>query len=519
MSNREHSRLKIVSIVIIITLIGKVTGLGRDMLMGHTFGTGLEADALATAIQIPRHFFDAIFASAISASFIPVFNEVLTREGRAEADRLASSFFTVVGLVAATLTFLGMVFAPQLVNLMATHFDQERAALAAHLLRIIFPSLFFTGMAFSMVGMLNSFGEFNIPAAMSVASNGILIVYFLFFVPYFGVYGAAAALLIGWAAQAAMQIPSLRKKGYRYRPRWRPHPGLKKIFRLMLPVMVSTWIHPINMFVSIRFASALPGGVASLTLANGLYIMIAGIFVLSVTNVIFPEMSRLSASGDRATFCNMVRSTIQTLLFLLLPMTVGLMILATPVVQLLYEYRQFDAHSTALMAAALFFLSLGMVGFGVQNVLLRAFYAEKNGKIPLLAGLVGILVNLILARLLVGPMGVAGLALAAACSLLTATAVLIPPAHGMLGRNLITGSLAKALGKMLCAALIMGALVFFLRDLLTVALGQGIFARLVLVGAPALLGIAVYLILAYLLRMEEFRYISNLIRKRRKEAS
>ncbi|MCL2827940.1 MAG: murein biosynthesis integral membrane protein MurJ [Oscillospiraceae bacterium] len=512
MSNRDRSKIKTVSLVIIITFIGKAMGLGRDTLMAHTFGTGLEADALMAAIALPQNFFDAIFASAVSASFIPVFNEVMQREGREEADRLASSFFTLVGLTAATLTFLGMIFAPSLVELVAANFDPERAALAARLLRIIFPSLFFTGIAFSMVGMLNSFGEFNIPAAMSVASNGILIIYFLFFVPYFGVYGAAAALLIGWAAQAVMQIPSLRKQGYRYRPRLR-HPGLGKIFRLMLPVMVSAWVLPINMLVSTRFASGLSGGVASVHLANRLYIVIVGILVLSVTNVIFPEMSRLSAAGERTQFRTLISTAIHTLLFLLIPMTVGLMVLATPLIQLLFEHRQFDAESTHLTASALFFMSIGMVGYGMQNVLIRAFYAEKKGKLPLVSSLIAIIVNLLLCILLVDRLGVGGIALASAVSLSAAAAILAVATHRQ-DKNLFTGDLWQSVLKIGVSAAVMGAVVILARDLLSDVLGFTLPSRMVVIFVPMLLGATVYFALAILFKLPQMAYVVQIIKRR-----
>ena len=514
MAERENSRFKTVGLVIIITLIGKALGLGRGMFIGQTFGTGCEADALLTASHFPRIFFDAVFASAVSASFIPVFNEVLQRKGREEAIRLSNGFFTVVGLVAIALTGLGVVFAPALVEAMA-NFAPETADLTADLLRIIFPSLFFTAIAFSMVGVLNSFGEFNVPAAMSIASNGIIILYFLFFVGRFGVFGAAVAFLIGWAAQALMQMPSLKKRGYSYRPRIR-HPDLKKIFILMLPVMVGTWTQPINMLISIRFASAIPGGISSLEYANGLFIIIAGIFVLSVTNVIFPEMSRLSAAGDRVQFLQMISSTIRTLSFLLIPMTVGLKLLATPLIQLIYERQEFCEVSTELTASALFYLSLGMVGYGVQNVLIRAFFAERKGTIPLISGLVSISVNFVLCTLLVNRMGVSGLALASAASLLATIFVLAPATHKMLGGGLITRELFFSLGKMLFAALLMGFAVFFLRNFLLDVLGSGTVARFVLIGVSALSGLGIYMALARVMGIQEAKFVFSAIGRIRK---
>jgi len=515
MSNRTHHRLKVVSVVIFITLLGKFMGLGRGMLQGQTFGTGYEADALAAASLLPRLLFDAVFASAVSASFIPVFNEALERDGRGEADRLAGSFLTVIGLSAGAITLLGMFFAPGLIYLISNFANPQTAELAARLLTIIFPSLLFTGLAFSMVGILNSLGEFKIPAAMSIVSNGIIIIYFLFFVERFGIYGAAVAMLIGWGAQALFQVPSLMKRGYRYRPRlW--HPGLKKIFKMMLPVMVSTWIVPINMLVILRFASRLDGWVSSMNFANELFIIIAGIFVLSVTNVVFPEMSRLSASGDRQAFSDMVRNTMRTLLFLLIPMTVGLMLLSTPLVHLLYEYRQFDAESTQLTASVLFFMSIGMTGYGIKHVLLRAFYAEKRGKVPLVAGLVSVVVNFVLCFFLVDLMGVAGLGLAAAVSLLATSVVLVPAAHRMLGAGFLTRALFWSLAKMGFSALLMGLVVYFLRDVFAGMFGDSVPARLVAVVAPAFIGIAVYLTLAHVFRLDEMKTVLALMRGRRK---
>jgi len=513
--SKGHHRLKTVGLVILITLAGKMLGLMRDMLLGQTFGTGWQADALVTASSLPRIFFDAVFASAVSASFIPVFNEVMEKEGRAEADRLASSFLTIMGLSAAALTALGMVFAPSLIRIMAPEFAPETAELATRLLTIIFPSLLFTGIAFSMVGILNSLGEFRMPAAMSIASNGILIGYFLLFVNRFGVYGAAVAMMIGWIAQALMQGPALWKRGYRYRPRLR-HPALSHIFRMILPVMVSTWTQPINMLVIIWFASAIPGGVSSLHIANGLYLMIAGIFVLSVTNVIFPEMSRLAAVGDRRSFGDMVRDTVQTLLFLLVPMTVGLILMATPLIQLLYEYRQFDANSTALTASALMFMCLGMLGYGVQNVLIRAFYAEKKGKMPLIAGIFGILVNAVLCFLLAPRMGVAGLALASAVSSFASVLVLAPASARILGGSLVTRQMAWAFCKMVIAACCMALVVWPLRAFLTGPLSLGsVPMRAGLVLIPTVLGAGVYLGLAHLLRLREMHTFLQFVKARR----
>lgn len=511
--NKRKSHIKTVGVIMVITLLGKVLGLVRDMLMGHNFATGMEGAAFQVASRIPRTFFDSIFASAISASFIPVFNSRLETHGREDAFRLSSSFFTWVGLLTSAMSLLGIVFAEPLVSLLADGFDPETAALCACLLRILFPTVFFTGVAFSLVGVLQSLGQFNIPAALSVASNGIIIVYYLLFCRKFGVYGLAWAFVIGWAAQVVMQMPWLHKNGCRYRPSLR-HPGLKQVFLLMLPVMVSTWIQPVNQLVSTRFATHLfdGAGASAMDYANTLYTMISGILVLSITNVIFPEMSRLSTEGKQEELGELISGSIRGMLFLLMPMMAGLMILATPLVRLLYEWKSWTAFSTQITASALRFMSLGMVGYGVQNVLSRAFYAGQDGKTPLISGLVSIAVNLVLCWLLAEKLDVAGLSLATAVSSTAAAVILLVPTvrryKNQWNRELLLGLLKMAAATGLMSLAVLGSY----RGL-SGLLPDSLMGRLLLLGIPTACGMIVYSLSALLLKIEE---LSGVLRRFRK---
>lgn len=505
--------MKTVGLIMMITLLGKVLGLVRDMLLGHNFGTGMESAAFLTASRIPRTFFDAIFAAAISASFIPVFTERMEQKGQEDAFRLSRCFFTWMGLLTAGMSLIGMVFAEPLVGVLAQGFDAKTAALCARLLRILFPTVFLTGLAFSMVGVLQSMGEFYIPAALSVASNGIIILYYLLFCRRFGVYGLAWAFLLGWAAQALMQMPWLFRHGFHYRPCFR-HPALKSVFTLMVPVMVSTWIQPVNQLISTRFASFLfeGAGASAMEYANTLYTMIAGILVLSITNVMFPEMSRLSSSGQEDQLGELVGGTLRGMLFLLLPMMVGLMLLSRPIVRLLYEYQSWNTFSTEITARALCFMSLGMVGYGIQNVLSRAFYAQQNGKAPMISGAISIVVNLALCLLLSGSMDVAGLSIAtAASSMVSAVLLLIPMLRrypGVLGKRFWIGIL-----KMLCCTLGMGAAVWLAGRSVALWLQDGMLRRILQVGIPTVAGIAAYFILALVLGLEELQALRSRLKR------
>lgn len=509
----KNSRMKTIGIIMIITLLGKVLGLVRDMLLGHNFATGMESTAFQVASRIPRTFFDAIFASAISASFIPVFNDRLEKWGKEDAFRLSRSFFTWVGLATALLSLLGMAFSEQLVVLLADGFDARTADLCASLLRIMFPTVLFTGLAFSMVGVLQSLGQFNIPAALSVVSNSIIILYYLFFCRDYGIYGLAWAFLLGWAAQAVMQMPWLHRNGFRYRPSL-SHPALKQVFALMIPVMVSTWIQPLNQLISTRFATHLfsGAGASAMDYANTLYTMITGILVLSITNVIFPEMSRLSTTGDEQTLGELIVGNIRGMLFLLMPLTVGVMLMAEPLVRLLYEWKSWDSFSTEITARALCFMSLGMVGYGLQNVLSRVFYAGQNGKLPLVSGVISIAVNVVLCLVLADTMDVAGLSLATAVSTTVAALVLLLPTIRRFPK-LWDREFWSGVGKMAVCALIMGVTVFLLYRLLSGFMPDGVLGRVLLVGIPTVAGIGVYFAAALLMGLKELDMIRKLLKK------
>ncbi len=420
MADNNERAVRAAGSMMIITLVGKILGLVRDMLMAANYGSGMEANAFLTASRIPRVFFDAIFASAISASFIPIFNESLEKNGKKSAFEFTNKFITLIGIVTVIMTLAGMGFAPQLTNLFADGYDAETTSLSISLLKIMFPTVIFTGVAYSFVGVLQSFDEFTIPAALSIVSNGIIIIYYLFFNKSMGIYGLSAAFLIGWAMQAIMQIPSLIKKGYKYRPSFalKKDENIRKVLALMLPVMVSTWVQPINIAINTRFASHLyeGAGVSAIEYANNLYTIIVGVFVLSVANVVFPRLSRMTANNDKNAFFNTVITTTRILSYIVIPMTVGVMSLSGPIISLIYERGAFDAFSTGITTSALFFFSLGMFGYGLQAILSRAFYAEKDGKTPFIAGLVSIAVNLILCKVLVERMSISGLALASAIS-------------------------------------------------------------------------------------------------------
>lgn len=515
MEKKSDHPVKAVGIVMILTLLGKVLGLLRDRLLTVNYGLSMESNAFLVASRIPRVFFDVIFASAIAACFIPVFTEYLGKRSRREAFNFAGNFLTVMGLVTLALSGVGMALAQPLVQLMADGFDGETAALCVRLTRIMFPTVFFTGIAFSFVGILQSLDEFNVPALISSVSNGLIILYFLTLNERFGIYGLAVTFLIAWALQAVVQLPALRKKGWRFLPDpsfWSD--GMKKVLALLLPAMVSTWAQPINLVINAKFGSRLLGGdgASIIDLANNLYLIVASVFVLSITNVMFPKLSRLEVAAQEGAFRETVRATLHGCLFFVGPMMAGMMVISRPLIDLIYGGGAFDSASVDVTGRTMMFVSLGMVGYGVQNILSRAYFARQEGKVPLVASCVSVLVNIGGCMLLVGPLGMTGLALSSAiASTVNALVLLIPMQRqgAMLDRAFWLDMAKVALASLVMAAAAWGTLrgVSGLLD--------GMAGKVLAVAAPTLAGVIVYFGMAILLKLPELQLIINQVKERR----
>ena len=515
LEEQHSSAAKTISFMMVVTLIGKVLGLYRDRLLAVRYSTGPAANAFFTASRIPRVFFDAVFASAIAACFIPVFSEYLEQKGKKEAFRFAGSFITIIALLTGVLTAAGMLFPQPLVALFADYSDAATTELAISLTRVLFPTVLFSGVAFSLVGVLQAQDHFTAPALMSAVSNGVIILYFFTLDARLGIFGLAGAYLLGWLLQGVIQIPPLYKLGFRCRPSldFRSE-GMRKVLALMGPVMVSTWVQPINQAINGRFGSRLYGGagMSALEYASNLYLVIAGTFILSVTNVIFPRLSRLTAGGREGEFQNTIRQTLRICLFLVLPMSAGLAAVARPLISLIYGGGQFDDFSTGITAAALSWMSLGMVGYAAQNILSRAYFARQQGRVPLLAGGASILVTVVLCRALAGRFLVAGLALASAVSATVyALLLLLPLQRG--GERILDGGALLDLLKMALAAGTMGLCVRGVLGVLAGLLPAGKLGELVCLAVCALLGVALYFLLALVLRVEEAGLCVDLAKK------
>lgn len=411
-----------VSVMAVIILLAKIMGLLREMLVANIYGQGTESDMLNTATQIPLLFFDMVLGVAIISTFVPIFNKYMERDGKSAAMAFADNFATIVGLIATFAAIIGIIFAEPLVRLMVPGYASipGKVEQTAALLRILFPSIVFTAMAYIAVGILQSFGQFTVPSLISVVSNGVMILYLVIFGNKLGLSGVAVSMLIAWAMQLAVQIPHLVKFGCRYKPKFDiKSDGIKEAALIALPVLISSWVQPLCNVINMAFGSKLgDGAVSSLGWANKIYIIMVGVFAYAITNFIFPKLSRLSSGEKENEFAELTRLSVGWIAFIISFVCALFLALSKPIISVVFEGGAFTAEDTAITGTALFCYSFGMIGYAVCEVLNKSFYALSDGKTPMLTSIIGIAVNFASAAVLVGifKAGIGGLALSSAIS-------------------------------------------------------------------------------------------------------
>jgi len=517
--NGVKKTVKTAGFMIIATLLAKFMGMYRDVLFAAIYGTSEAAIAYQTASRIPLLFFDIALGSAISSSFIPVFNEYLSRGEKEKAIEFSNSFLNIIFIFTAAICAIGVIFNGPIVNLIAKGLAPHVKMLSAQLVSIMFPSMIFTAIAYSLTGVLQSYGEFNAPAAISLVSNGIMVVYLLLIKDNLGIYGVSVAMLTSWAFQIVVLIPSLVKKKYSYRPKINlKNEGLLKALKLAIPILISSWVQPINTMVNMFLASFLNGGqaVSALDYANKLYIIFVGVLTYAVSNLIFPSISKLaSQEGKREEFNEILKSAISSVLFILTPVMIIFLLKRVEIVRFVYQRGAFGEAQTNLTSLALLWYSFGMIGYGVQEILNKAFYANQNAKIPMRVSVVGIALNIALSFIFVRALntGIAGLPAAASVAsvfMAITLSIIAQKKYKIFDKNLIVNFF-----KILISATAMAVVMLFAGK---IEFSNNFYGSFLNIAITSLLGVLAYAIVSFVVKSSEAKILINLLRKRGEES-
>lgn len=488
------------------TLVAKVLGLIRDSLIAAFFATGMQADAFMAASKLPTTLFDMVVGGVISATFIPVFNDILTKENKDSAMKFANKFVTMILMITVIISLLGIIFADPLVNIIAPNYTGEKHDLTVQLTSVMFPMIIFTGLAFSFVGLLQSFGEYNIPSIISLVSNLAIIIYFLLFGKKFGVEGLAVTMVIAWSLQVIVQIPSLIKFRYKYRPDFHlKDRHIKQALLLAGPMLISTWVQPLYTIINSRLASGIDGAYSSLEYANRLYLIVTGVFSFVVTNLIFPKLSRANASDNSDEAKKLIVTSLKGIAIIILPLMAGIILLSTPITSFIYEHGEFTADKVKIVAQALSCYSIGMLGLAVNEILSKSFFSMQNSKTPMINSIISMVFNIVIAYILFNFLHVNGLALAAAggsiCNAVLNAVCIVRKNPGMVHKEDF-GSIIKVI----ISTLVMSLVVFVLYNLISPVFGgiQGNIFTLVLC---SLTGVIVYGAMVWVLKVPEIRQL------------
>ncbi len=408
-----HKMLSTAAVVGAAFVASRVLGLVRDVIVAARFGTGAEYDAYVAAFRIPDLLFLVVMTGAFGSAFVPIFAGYLEQGHVRKAWRLASNVITIAVELLVALSALVFLLAGPLVRAtVARGLPPETQTLAVDLTRLLLLSPLFLGLGAAAKGILEATGNFTNPALAPVVYNAGVIFGAVFLAPRYGVRGLAYGVIIGAIGHFLTQFPGLVRSGMRYWFLPRPQAeGLGQVGRLLGPRIVGQVAYQLNFIVVTSFASLLGTGyIAGLTYAYQLMTLPHGIVALSISTVIFPLMARQFANREHAALKTTLGDALRPLLFLTLPASAALMILARPIVQTLFQLGNFAAASTDLVSQALPYFAAGLFALAIVEVITRAYFAMQDTRTPLVASLLTIAINIVAAWALTQRLGHRGLA-------------------------------------------------------------------------------------------------------------
>lgn len=395
-------------VVSFFTLLSRITGLLRDIVVGYLFGAQGAADAFFVAFRIPNLLRRLTAEGALTAGFIPVFTDYLANRGKGEAVRVARIVATFAALFLAILTFMGILFAAPLTRLFAPGFavDQDKFVLTVHLTRLMFPYIFFVSLVALSMGVLNSMRHFMAPALSPVLLNLSIIICALLFAPLVTepVVSLGYGVILGGIAQLLLQLPYLARHGFTYSADFHfRDAALKRLLWLMLPALFGAAVYQINVLVSTILASVLPAGsVSYLYYADRLLEFPVGVFAIALGTAALPSFSSMVAKREYAALKMGLSSALRIVNFVSLPATLGLMVISVPVFSLLFQRGAFDAATTLSTAQALVYFSLGLWGISGTRLVVPVFYAMEDTRTPVWVSFFSFILNLLLSLMLMG---------------------------------------------------------------------------------------------------------------------
>lgn len=402
MEKKSKSASLTVLLMILAMLISKLLGMLRGVLLAASYDISEKATAFSAASRIPLSFFDIVFASAILGCFIPVYNSFSGESNKEQKDEFTSIYLNFLLLVTGFFAILGIIFAEQLIDLVAPGLLVETQKLAVLLLRLMFPMIIFAAASYTLVGVLQSNGSFIVPAFISAVSNLFIILYFVFLDSSFGIKGLAIAYSLAWLIQLLTLVVPTIKSGYKYKLSLNlKNKGFIVAMRMTPSIIMGSWLAPLCLLISMRFAALtkIAGAVPSFEYAVNLFTVITGITTYGVCNYIFPKLSaQVNSNNDE--FSDTAKTGLTSAILMTVIIAALVFSLAPQGISVVYQRGSFDADAVNKVTIVLRALVPGMIGFTLVEFLSRTFYALKKPRFPVISVIVGIVIDFVFVLLL-----------------------------------------------------------------------------------------------------------------------
>ena len=504
-----------------MTVISRLLGFARDLVIAMQFGATFAADAFFVAFRIPNVQRKVLSEGAISAAFIPVFTETLEQKGKEDAWLMTANLFNILLAVLITSSLALAIFAPYLIIIFAPGFipNPEKFNLTVLLTQWMAPYFLFIGLAVFCMGILNSYNMFALPAITPAILNICMIIGALIFSPKLDqpILGLAIGVVLGGILQFIIQVPAVLKCGFKFIPSitWKNAEALK-VCRLMVPAIFGLAVYELNMLVDTLLASLLPeGSISYLYYGNRLVQLPLGVFGVALGIAILPMLSRQVANKDFSEMIKTISFGTRLILFITIPATIGLIILRFPIINTLWERGEFNRMTTEGTAIALLYYSAGLCAFCGLKIIVPAFYSLQDTKTPVKIGIYSMLLNIILNLILMGPLKHGGLALATSIAALFNVLILIyllRKRMGLIGGKKILSSVIK----LFFVSGIMGITVYYFNINFFNPNAQ-LTTKLITLFANISIGVLVYIAISRIIQNQELAFLIDLIRNRKKK--
>lgn len=512
--SKGTSALRSVFMIMIFTLGSKVLGFIRDALIAAKFGLGIETDTFFLSLTAVT-LFVTMLVRAINTTVVPILDEVEVEKGKNKKIVHTNNLLNVLLMVATLITFIAILIAPLIIKILALGFEGEQFNLAVLLMRIGLPVMLLATIVGVFRGYLQSELMFKETAMTQIPYNIVFILFLIFFSSKYGITGLMISSVLAVLSQMLIQIPGMLKTGYKYKPIINFHSHyIKKMFYLSGPVLISAVINDINKIVDKSLASTLvAGSISALDYADRIQQLVYGVFIMAITTVIYPLLSKEASIGSKKELINVMQKGFNVILIITIPATLGMIILAEPIVSLAFERGAFTVAATNMTSSALIFYTIGLVGISIRTLLYRVYYSLQDTKTPLVNSLIAIIINIILNLILIKYMGHNGLALATSIAAIITALLLLYNLRKKLGK--LGVSLLITCGfKTLIASLFMAGIVLLLKSMLIGMIPNSFIIEFIMVICLIMSGVIAYTIAIYLLKVDEFKWMVNIIIKK-----